>query len=255
MEQFVSAFEQLTESEKRIFTYIYKNQAKAASMKIQELADAALVSKTVVINMCQKLGFEGFGDLKYYLKNNRSGKVGAGGGLSLADLEFGITDQVKRTMALVSAETLQKAAKRILCSKTVYLVGRGTSKAVAGYFEHKLLIMGIKCINLQDYNLIAAVTKNIEINETVVVISLSGETEKALEVARIAKARDAAVISVTGFSTNTLSKIADISLFCAADLVDTRHNDTNSRIGMFVLIDLLGAFIQNKGAKSIFHET
>lgn len=38
-------------------------------MKITDLAKNSLVSKTVIINMAQKLGFSGYVDLKYYLKS------------------------------------------------------------------------------------------------------------------------------------------------------------------------------------------
>ena len=72
MEYLAEIFETLTESEKRVFTYIYRHQTEASRMNIQDVAGAASVSKTVVINTCQKLGFEGFGALKYYLRNQQT---------------------------------------------------------------------------------------------------------------------------------------------------------------------------------------
>ena len=252
MEYLAEVYEKLTESEKRVFSYIYSHQLQAAKMNIQEVAKAAAVSKTVVINTCPKRGFGGFRDLKYHLKNRNSpGKETSAVSLNL--LQNQIIDEVKRTIALTNTDTLKKAARCIAGSKTTYIVGRGTSKAVASYLEHMLLILGVKCINLQDYNLIGTVVENIDINEVLVVVSLSGETSKALEVARIAKARNASVISITGFSTNTLSRIADIQLYCAADHVNTKCSDTNSRIGLFVVSDLLMNFVRQHKNLSIFH--
>ncbi|WP_162612879.1 MurR/RpiR family transcriptional regulator [Lachnoclostridium sp. An14] len=251
MEYLAEIYETLTESEKRVFSYIYQNQARSAKMNIQDVAKAAAVSKTVVINMCQKLGFEGFSDFKYYLKSQKS-VLPEELPLELDHLQNMILDQVKRTLALINADVFQEASRSITGSKTVYIVGRGTSKAVASYLERMFLMLGIKCINLTDFNLIGAVVENIDINETLIVISLSGETQKALEVARIAKARNAAVISITGFTTNTLSRISDLHLYCAADQVDTKSCDLHSRIGLFVVADILMNFVRQRKTTSIF---
>lgn len=251
MEYLAEIFETLTESEKRVFTYIYRHQTEASRMNIQDVAGAASVSKTVVINTCQKLGFEGFGALKYYLRNQQTSPSEAQSP-KLDLLQNRIVDQVKRTLSLINPDLFLKSARSIVHSKTVYIVGRGTSKAVASYLERMLLILGIKCINLEDYNLIGAVVENIEVNETLIVISLSGETPKALEVARIAKARNAAVISITGFTTNTLSRLADIHLYCAADSVDTKDCDTHSRIGLFIISDVLTDFVRRQKNQSVF---
>ena len=251
MKYLAEIYESLTESEKRVFSYIYSNQAQTARMNIQAVANAAAVSKTVVINTCQKLGFEGFSDLKYHLKNQTSSENNHSP-VSPSQLQSQIIDQVKRTISLANMDIFQKAARCIVEAKTTYIVGRGTSKAVASYLEHMFLILGIKCINLQDYNLISTVVEHIDVNEALIVVSLSGETSKALEVARIAKARNAAVISVTGFSMNTLSRIADIQLYCAADHVNTKSSDTNSRIGLFVVSDLLMNFVRQQKSISVF---
>lgn len=249
MEQFIKEYESLTESERRVFSYIYKNQKKAASMKILDLARETLSSKTVIINMCQKLGFEGYGDLKYYLKNQKEEKP-----LVVTDdqLQYQILDQIKKTMAVVNLDALRRTARKILSSRTVYIVARGTSKAVGSYMEHLLLILGIKCIYLKDYNLISTVTHKIDMNETVVMISLSGETEKILEVARIAKSRGASAIALTGFFSSSLSKIADESLYCAAESGDTKVNDIHSRLGMFVVVDMLVSTIREVAGTSVF---
>lgn len=251
MEKFTKEYEKLTESEKRVFSYIYRNQKKVATMKIQDLATEAFSSKAVIIKMCQKLGFEGFGDLKYYIKTKKSESLKE---ISYENMQNQIIGQVKKTLTISNMDTLRIVAQRMIHSKTIYIVGRGTSKTVTNYLEHILLVMGLKCINLEDYNLISTVTRTIDMNETIIIISLSGETEKSLEVARIAKARNASVIAMTGFFTNSLSKIADYTLFCAAETSNTKSDDTISRLGMFVVVDMLIAVIKEYCSKSVFKD-
>lgn len=70
-------------------------------------------------------------------------------------------------------------------------------------------------------------------------ISLSGGTKKIIETAKIVQLKGANIISMTAFNTNELTTYTDNSLFCFADSYDTKRDDTKSRIGFFILVDLL----------------
>lgn len=69
MEKLIREFDKLTEYEQRVCSFIVQNTDQAFKMNIKELAKETLVSKTVVINTAQKMGFSGFTELKYYLKD------------------------------------------------------------------------------------------------------------------------------------------------------------------------------------------
>jgi len=61
----------------------------------------------------------------------------------------------------------------------------------------------------------------------------------------MAKARGAKTASITSFTTNSVSKIADYNLFCSSDDSFTKDNDSKSRMGMFILVELLVSTIKN----------
>lgn len=50
---------------------------------------------------------------------------------------------------------------------------------------------------------------------------------------------------MTAFNTNELTLYAKNTLFCFADNHDTKKDDTQSRIGFFILVDLLINEIEN----------
>lgn len=241
MDEFAKYFNDLTSSEQRVFTYIYNSQKEVVQMKITDLADATFTSKTVIINMAQKLGFSGFADLKYYL---RSGTKSTTQTLSYDDLEYSLKDNIEKTFSLMNAETMRLVTKQIIRAKTVYVVARGTSKSVGYHLEHLLLTIGIKCVFLKDYNLISIVSKSLESDECVILLSLSGNTDKMVEIANMAKARGAKSVSLTSFTTNSLSKIADYKIYCSSEDPLTKNNDSMSRIGMFIIVELLVAQIK-----------
>lgn len=243
MVELAKYFDDLTNSEKVVFNYIYNHQKEVIDMKINDLAREALTSKTVIINMAQKLGFLGYADFKYYLK---SGNIPKKNKNKYEELENELKDNIQKTFSLVNIEDIKGVVREIQKARTIYIAARGTSKAVGSHLNHLLLTLGIRCIFLEDYNLTSIVSRTLDINEIVILISLSGKTEKILEVANIAKLRKAKVISITCFDRNSLSNIADYKLYCASQGSDTKINDSISRIGMFLIVEMIVAMLKDK---------
>lgn len=236
MESLAKLFNKLTNSEQKVFTYIYANQQKVMKMKISDLAKETFTSKTVIINLAQKLGFDGFSDLKYFLKSSMNleedNKV-------LEDLQYNLKQNIEKTFVVIEPELYRKITKEIINAKTIYVFARGTSKSAGYYLNHLLLTLGIKCIFVKDYNLLTLVGNTLEPDELVILISLSGNTQKILEVANIAKVKGCRTIGITSFGTNELSKISDYTLHCVSNNTETKFNDSISRIGMFIVIEML----------------
>ena len=236
MNQIIENFEKLTESEKRVCNYVVQNYQNIIKMNINDLADITFSSKTVVINMSKKLGFDGFADLKYYLK---SSVINEPHPIRTDLFNDSVLALTKMTGGLVNYDNLSAAASVVLKAKTVYIAARGTSKAVAQHLEHLLLTKGIKCILLDDYNLLSIIAPTIDRHEAIILISLSGETKKIVETAQTVKARGAKIVAITAFTHNTVSRVADVKLFTASDSVETKHDDGISRIGMFMIVEML----------------
>ena len=227
MDFYSNNYDLLTGSERSLLHYILDHQETIQKMTCQKLADQCGVSKTVVINMSQKLGFEGYNDLRFFLKNRA--KV-APMPASAETVEAEITGNVSKTIQLNRPEILQKAARSIVNSQCVYIISRGTSKPVGYYLEHLLLTLNVKCINIPDYNLIA--------------ISLSGKTPIIVETAKIVKAYGNSLITLTAFSNSPLVQYSDLALYCSASSMDTKVDDIITRIGMFAVTDLLVHYVQ-----------
>jgi len=59
----------LTENDFLIWSYITNHKKNSLTMSINELAKQCNVSRTTIMRFCQKLGFDGFSEFKYHLKN------------------------------------------------------------------------------------------------------------------------------------------------------------------------------------------
>ena len=238
MDKIIERFDLLTSAEKRVCNFIVENRDKVICMHINDLAEKTFTSKTVVINMAKRLGFAGYADIKYYLKslvNNESEHKS----------ELDILSIVKMSEDLLNQKLLKLSAKYIRYATTVYVAARGTSKTCALYLNRLLVIAGVKCVLIDDYNLLTTAAHKVDKKELFILISLSGETAKMIETAKIIQSRQAKIISMTSFTNNSLSKLADINLYAASDSVDTLKDDDKTRIGVFIVIEQLVKTLKN----------
>ena len=105
-------------------------------MKINDLAKETFSSKTVIINLAQKLGFEGFSDLKYYLKSNINTE---NDGNITEDVQYEIKQNIEKTFVVMEEDLYRTVSEKVLSAKTIYVFARGTSKAAGHYLNHLLL--------------------------------------------------------------------------------------------------------------------
>lgn len=236
MNRLTQDFDVLTEAEKRVCNYIVHNYERVAKMSINDLADKSYTSKTVVINMAQKLGFEGYTDLRYYLKEMKSVQEPV---VKTEVIKENILKNASMTGTILNYDKLKEAASEILAAKTVYIAARGTSKSIASHLSHLLLTMGVKCMLIDDYNLLSIIANQVDPQELFILISLSGETRKIVDAAKTVKAREGEIISLTAFTHNSLARLSDLSLFAATESVETAVDDDISRIGFFVICEML----------------
>lgn len=232
-------YSELTGLESKIIEYVMSNPEKIVHLTANELAEILYVSKTSVINLSKKLGFAGYSELRYYVKDYIQHKKKKEHILSFKDILDNIHDEVTKTLALQSEDNIKTIIKRIINSKLLYIVARGASEPIADMLSSRLALLKIRSILIRDPNLIEVLGDGFDKEETLFVISLSGETEKILTITKAARARGIDVIALTSFSSNSLQRLANYNMFCFADDTKTKYNDLISRIGLHTLTHIL----------------
>ncbi|MDQ0176715.1 MurR/RpiR family transcriptional regulator [Bacillus chungangensis] len=238
MLNYLENYDDMTMSEKKVLKYIVENTELIPYLKISDLAEATFVSKTVIINLSQKLGYSGFKELKYHLSSLLKDEITETVNHKTS-YKDSLQQSIFKTISLVDPNVLENCAQMIRSSKNVFIMARGTSKAAGYYLEHLLLSIGIQCIFIKDYNLSELFTNFVTENDLVIFISMSGNTKKIIESAKKVQMKKANMISMTSFQSNTLSNYTKNNLYCYTDSADTKRNDKISRIGFFLIIDLL----------------
>lgn len=236
-------YEKLTNLEKRIIEYIIKDPEEFINSSSIDVAKKVYVSKTSIINLCKKIGFEGFMELKYYIKDYLSKKDELDDVINYESTIKDLNEEIAKTFAIQDEENMNNIVHKIINSKTVYVIARGASKPLGNILSSRLSMLRVRSIFIDDYNLIEVIGETIVEGETLILISVSGETEKIVNIAKMARARNVDVIAITAFCNNTLEKLSNYKLFFFANNVSTKTNDLISRLGMHAVIQLLIEYI------------
>lgn len=243
-------YDQLTDLEKKIIEYIVANPKDILYLTANELAQKLYVSKTSIINLSKKLGFDGYSELRYFVKHHIESEEKAKLIPSFNDILMNIYEEVSKTLSLQKEENIKEIIDVIRNSRAVYIIARGASMPLADLFCSRLALLKIKSIFISDLNLIDVISENLSKGETLILMSLSGETQKIKTVAKKARALGIDVIALTSFSNNSLQKIANYKMFCFADNTETKYNDLVSRVGLHVLIQILISYLDTAGKET-----
>lgn len=243
-------YRSLTMTEKDVLHFVLDNQKYVTTATCQEIADCCNVSKTVVINLAQKIGYEGFNEFKYTLKDQLEKQT-------VRREHNYTTDTMKnleRTLLLNQSEELDKIVTMILKADTIYIAGRGTTKYMALHFAHLLMTLKIKAIAIQDFNHFDVISQTMNEKDLMIAISLSGETKITVNTAQVAAMKKRDVISITNFSNNTLANLCKSNIYFASSSSDTRVHDTISRTPLLFVIELLINLVEDKMSELNIHD-
>lgn len=242
LEKLTHAYDELSVLEKKVVEYITKHPEKVVTMTTRELSDTLFISKTTVINLAKKLGFDGYTELKYYLKNH----LGNQEAFEVPDEEMvfknmidSLSEEVTKTLSIQQEINVRQIVKILTESRTIYVVSRGASKPFGSYLSSRLSMLKIRCIFVDDLNLIDILNHNIDADESVLLISLSGNTKRVIDISKAAHIRGAKVMALTSFSDTKVQRNADVSMYCYAKDTETEYNDLISRVGIHLLIQII----------------
>ncbi len=201
-------YKSLNENDKYIWSYVFNNKKKCESMSIQELASSCNVSHTTILRFAQKLGLNGYSELKFYLKldNNQNNTFNK-------EEIVNLSDDIKRTTEALAEKDLSDVCSLLDNSNKIYAYGSGeVQKNSVKELKRNLLTVGKLLDVLEGSEELNIVTKYITENDMIFLLSLSGENKLINNFAKALKNKGIKIVSITQNGSNTLSKLSDINI-------------------------------------------
>ncbi|MGL5153015.1 MAG: MurR/RpiR family transcriptional regulator [Clostridium sp.] len=241
--------EKFTGTEKKIADFILEYKDEVIILSAQELGEKVESSAAAVVRFSKKLGYKGFTELKMQLAKSDNNKVYEDFNeiIKESDSIEAMVDKTKnstvntieQTYRLINMRALKGAIDGINNAKHTYLYGVGASGLVALDLQYKLSRIKKSCIYQIDSNIQLASAVHISSEDVAFGISYSGETKEIVLALKRAKENGATTIAITKNTNNTLSKVADYTLYVPNEEKELRLGAMSSRLAELTLTDLI----------------
>ncbi|WP_225743835.1 MurR/RpiR family transcriptional regulator [Marinilactibacillus sp. Marseille-P9653] len=224
---------QLNQTEEKILTYLIKEKNEVEKWTIREVAQQFYTVPNTIVRMCQKLGFQGFVHFKNSLKDTLVEEKSI---LELTDLD----SKIVKTKQFINDEIMEKVLQAINEADQILFFAVGLSRFPAEEFSERLKILGKRSQTFIDPHLMKHNAKQMTEKDLGIALSLSGsEKSNVFSATNRANISGAKTISLTGFSTNELSKITDLQLYVYSTEIKIEGLDASDRFGMHYLLNRL----------------
>lgn len=228
-------YKHFSESDKAVWAYLSEHRSECADMPIKKMAQKCCVSHSAVMRFAQRLGLHGFAELKLYLKMDER-KVSAHNELAQV---CALYQNVMNSMCEKNCDSLFDAFDR---ASQHYIFGEGMVQASIKK-EFKRIFMSAAHMlydvpsGQEMYNLVPL----IQSDDFCILISVSGENRKIVEIARKLQIRGVTLMSITKNRENTLSHLCDFCLYIeeGSYFETPMHWQYESITSYFILIDIL----------------
>jgi RpiR family transcriptional regulator, carbohydrate utilization regulator len=243
-----SLYENLTAGQRRVADAVLADPHAVILASIGELAVRGGSSEAAVSRFARLLGYASYAEFKLALSRDLVGSTQA----IHEDVEPG--DDVKTVAEKVAAANvraiedtvrgldlaaLKAAAKRISKAKRVAFFGFGVSSPWARDARHHFLRTAKDAVSIDDTHEQVIWATSARPTDVVMLFSHTGTSRDLCDVAELARAEGATVISVTNHGTSPLTKRADINLFTSSRETRYREESVSSRIAAMTLVDML----------------
>ena len=188
----------LSQTENEVMEYLVNHIDEAIKIGIRGVAQKGYTSTATVIRLSKKLGFDGFKEMTYSLKNTLSSASGQ------------LPDALREEMHFVFDRKDVAHFFDILDRKGFICVhGQGYSRLIAEYLEKKLISSACTAIS-QDYLEADTIVRNFHHKlDTMIIISKSGNNPFALEAAKLCQQAKIPTIVFTGNPQSDLKKFCN----------------------------------------------
>ena len=233
---------------RRIATYIDEHAQDVIRMSITELAEQTDASEGSVVGLCQRLGIDGFQELKILLSRDLVDPVRMiQEDLRESDTVSDVAEHVfaahiaslQETRKLLVSQSLTRAVEILRAARRIEVYGIGSSGPIAQDLAYRLLQLGRDAKVVSDSHIQAVSAAMTDSSTAVVTISHSGSTRETVLATRLAREAGARTIGITKLGKSPLARYCDIVLHTIANETRYRPEAMSSRVAQLALIDTL----------------
>ena len=224
-----------TDVEILIYNYIMQNSQNIRYMTIRELADAVHVSTSAIMRFCKKLDCEGYAEFKVQFKMHLEEIKEK---QPLNDISE-IIHYFQRVNNEEFEQNISQVAQLVSQAKQIIFVGIGTSGILGKYGARYFSNIGKFSYFIDDpfYPNIGGISDDA----VVIMLSVSGETEQTLNLARFFLQQRCTLVSITNSTNPTLAKMSQYNLsYYMTNQKNQKEYDITTQVPVVFILESIG---------------
>lgn len=244
-----SNYKSLNFNDMHIWKCISKNKRDYSNLTIEELAIKCNVSKTTILRFIQKLSLRGYEELKLYL-NYEDNEIEC----DLDENNKLICNVLDYNIGGIKEKDFKSACKMIYKAKKVFIYGTSNIPKYVVKEMNRMFILYYKNVSiLEPFYKSNISLNNISDDDLVILISLSGESEEIIKLAKELNKNKIKILSITKYSNNRLAKLSNEHLYTTECISINKSFEYETTSEFFVLAEVLFVKYRNYN-KNVFKE-
>ncbi|MEX7817141.1 HTH-type transcriptional regulator MurR [Escherichia coli] len=249
-----NAESEFTENEQKIADFLRANVSELQSVSSRQMAKQLGISQSSIVKFAQKLGAQGFTELRMALIGEYSASREKTNATAL-HLHSSITSDdsleviarklnrekelaLEQTCALFDYARLQKIIEVISKAPFIQITGHG-SALVGRDLSFKLMKIGYRVACEADTHVQATVSQALKKGDVQIAISYSGSKKEIVLCAEAARKQGATVIAITSLADSPLRRLAHFTLDTVSGETEWRSSSMSTRTAQNSVTDLL----------------
>ncbi|MDM5297165.1 MurR/RpiR family transcriptional regulator [Bacillus pumilus] len=228
-------YEELNKNDLHMIKTIHEHIEEMKAMKIQDLANYAHTSISSIHRLAKKIGFDGYSDLKSYIKLNHFTEETTQDLMKLLDQDI---HQTRKYMEQLDFCQLNQLIDR---APYIYIYGTGTAQLdLANDVQRQLWSLHKKSQVIRSKRDLTDGIVEISEDDLLFIISLSGESKNIDEIIQVMKTRNIKFISMTTLRNNVLAQNAMFNIYVSSTPFHLYNRVNNSSfLPFYIVVDII----------------
>lgn len=234
----------LTPTEAEILDWFEHHFPQCLYMNLEEMSEQLYTSGPTIVRFCQKLGFKGFNEFKYQLRQQL--KEEKNSAVFSEDIIEHSLVLFRDNLEQLDLIALQRVVDLLTAHHPVYIYGSNLSSLIASYLYAVLSSLDYSCILIEWPQLLGGLVGQINSDSVLFVISAHGDPVRYQPMFETARERNITTILLTSEPDSPLVPLSTFAFFSNDPNRERAHVDINPRIGMFTIVQILIEFVTLK---------
>ncbi|WP_160677246.1 MurR/RpiR family transcriptional regulator [Clostridium sp. C8-1-8] len=190
-----------TKSESQIMNYIISKPLDIIQLPIIEIAKRSNTSKSAIIRLCQKIGYDGFSEFKFdlsrYLISNNQTADNTESNNTITTITSSYADYINKISETLTIDDVKKLSQYMLSSSKVKIFGINRTGFSANQFRYRLSKIGFDAESITDTVLMQDAASNLKKEDLCIIFSIKGSKEAYLDCVKILKENNCKTTLIT----------------------------------------------------------